>query len=227
MGSETSHLSQVTTNVRSVSPPISQVPSFNGCSPNTNQRTNSYSGKSDTVYLPGFECLVNLESFTISQDFSTCRFSPWKKFQVTDKNNETVLVVTDLTRHCEESENVVPRLECTDVYERPLFKLSRFTPKSSPLDSPSDHELLGYIQESGSNFKVLSSKQQEVLNALTKSDSKITTIMKGNEKEEVGSLSRHDGDKITGHIAKDLDIALKACILARAIDSLLGKSRFF
>lgn len=54
------------------------------------QRTNCCSGNSNNVYLTGFECLVDLDSFTISQDFSVCMFNPWKKFQVTDKNNETV-----------------------------------------------------------------------------------------------------------------------------------------
>lgn len=224
------HYSFVTTSVTATAPPISSVPGYNLSS--HNDSCSRMKGTSGAVYLPGFECLVNLDYCCIHTKFQPCNILDMFGIIVTNRQGEKVLSVIKPRIFEQNDEDTEKRMQCNDIFDRPLFALHRYRDNSGLNLAPSEDECLGYIEskKSGlrpSTFAILNHKGEAIIKASSDWPEKVTTITRhitqadGQLREtKVGKVTT-EGKELVIKFSKDLDIGLKACIIAKAIDTLL------
>lgn len=240
-GNNQSHFSMVTTSMASTAPPTTSAPDYCLVSTNSDIQRRTAMAQPGNYYLKGFESMVELDFFTIKKKKSWIPFRNRSIIRVFDQNQTQILSAKELEKVQGASDGVQRLLQCTDGFHQPLFSLSTRMQDSDgddtsqvvPLISnPVDEEtLLGYIKHDQSTFQIMNIEQRTIITAKLDSKPKtiaITTKLHSSDsyqERQVGSVSLA-GSTIKGNVSKDLDIGLKACIIAMAIYRLLRRKIF-
>lgn len=226
--SQEGHLSFVSTSVTATAPPVSSFPTYNVPTDNALRNRNT---ETHFSYLIGFECLMDVEFFCIQKRFSGCGFPYRFDIVVTNERGRQILQVEQLEEYEKVSRHAKKRLQCNDLSGRPLFFLSRYLRDPDGINlPPAQGEFLGYIDCSQSAFCVMNNRQEVVIKSsldfkeISPIERHLSQVTGPRKRETVGTLLA-DSERIVISFSKVLDIALKACIIATAIDSLLPKEK--